>query len=132
MPWYTTSSVFFGRSTATSDFTLRSRKGSRILCSSAAANRSTGPGTACQKLRIQNHVCVNITETTLQLHTSSQTHAEDHRTKSRLTPYSGVRGDEVVRLISCEDAGLDEAQQRVELLQVVLDGGPRQQDSEVN
>lgn len=66
------------------------------------------------------------------LHHSSQTHAEDRRTKSRLTPYIGICGDEVVRLISCEDAGLDEAQQRVELLQVVLDGGPRQQDSEVN
>lgn len=66
------------------------------------------------------------------LHHSNQTHAEDHRTESRLTSYIGVRSDEVVRLSSCEDAGLDEAQQGVELLQVVLDGGPRQQDSEVD
>lgn len=62
----------------------------------------------------------------------SETQTEDQRTKSRLTSYIGVRSDEVVRLLGCEDAGLDEAQQRVELLQVVLDGGPRQQDSEVN
>lgn len=41
MPWYTTSSVFFGRSSATSDLTLRSRYGSRTLCSSVAAIRGT-------------------------------------------------------------------------------------------
>lgn len=46
--------------------------------------------------------------------------------------YIGVRADEVVRLVSCKDAGLDEVQQGVELLQVVLDGGPCQQDSETN
>ncbi len=51
-------------------------------------------------------------------------------TKSRLTLYIGVRADKVVCLISCKDAGLNEAQQGVELLQVVLDGGPCQQDSE--
>lgn len=53
-------------------------------------------------------------------------------TKSRLTLYTGVRVDEIIRLIGCKDAGLNEAQQGVELLQVVLDGGPCQQDSEAN
>lgn len=56
----------------------------------------------------------------------------DCRTKSRLILHIGVRVDEVVRLISGKDAGLDEAQQGVELLQVVLDGSPRQQDSEAD
>lgn len=53
-------------------------------------------------------------------------------TKSRLTFHVGVSVGKVVRVISCEDAGLNEAQQRVEFLQVVLDGRPRQQDSETN
>lgn len=39
-----------------------------------------------------------------------------YHTKSRLTLYIRVRVDEVVRLISCKDAGLNEAQQGVELL----------------
>lgn len=62
----------------------------------------------------------------------SQTDTEDCHTKSGLTLYIGVRVDKVVRLVGCKDAGLNEAQQGVQLLQVVLDGGPRQQDSEVN
>lgn len=62
---------------------------------------------------------------------SSQSNRHCH-TKSGLTLYVGVRVDKVVHLIGCKDAGLNEAQQGVELLQVVLDGGPRQQDSEVD
>lgn len=46
--------------------------------------------------------------------------------------YVGVGVDEVLDVISFEDAGLNEAQQGVELLQVVLDGRPRQQHAEVN
>lgn len=53
-------------------------------------------------------------------------------TQSRLTSHVGVRVDKVVRPVGVEDAGLDEAQQGVKLLQVVLDGGPGQQNSEVN
>lgn len=53
-------------------------------------------------------------------------------TQSGLTSHVGVRVDKAVRLVGIEDAGLDEAQQGVKLLQVVLDWGPRQQNSEVN
>lgn len=53
-----------------------------------------------------------------------------YHTKIRPILYTGEIVDEVVRLLSSEDAGLNEAQERVELLQVVLDGCPRQQDPE--
>lgn len=53
-----------------------------------------------------------------------------YHTKIRPILYIREIVDEVVRLLSSEDAGLNEAQERVELLQVVLDGRPRQQDPE--
>lgn len=53
-----------------------------------------------------------------------------YHTKSRLILYIRVGVDEVIHLIGGKDARLNEAQQGVELLQVVLDGCPCQQDSE--
>lgn len=53
-----------------------------------------------------------------------------YRTQRRLTLYIRVRVDKAVCVFWYKDAGLDEAQQGVELLQVVLNGSPCQQDSE--
>lgn len=46
--------------------------------------------------------------------------------------HSGVVVDEAVHVVCCKDAGLDEAQERVELLQAVLDGSPSQQDPKIH
>lgn len=66
----------------------------------------------------------------IMLHHSSKT--ETRHTESWLILHVGVSVEEAVHVIRCEDAGLNEAQQREELLQVVLDGGSCQQDSEAN
>lgn len=43
-----------------------------------------------------------------------------------------VRGEELLFVISFKVSGLNEVQEGVELLQIVLDGCPRQQEPEVN
>lgn len=78
-----------------------------------------------------------LTNTVHQVHTLYFINIDSNNnnachTKSRLTLYIGVRVNKVFCLISCKDVGLNEAQQGVELLQVVLDGRPCQQDSEAN
>lgn len=51
-------------------------------------------------------------------------------TQSRLILYISIQINKAVCVLGCKDAGLDEAEQGVQLLEVVLNRSSCQQDSE--